>query len=153
MTARSTLTAAALALTACIATPEPAVPTPSASASPTPTATPLVALAAASCAPLRPATFEGRLKELGYAGYLECSGSVRNAGTVRIDSLDVWVDQLDAAGSVIGSCRISVTDRGSLGPGRDAPWSATCPATTEWRMVRLRATDAQATPVATASPR
>jgi len=145
------LSVAGLALAACIAAPAPTA-TP-ASASSSPTATPLVALAAPSCAPMRPATFEGRLKELGYVGYLECGGSVSNAGTVTVDSLDVWVDQIDTAGAVIGSCRISVTERGSLGPGRDAPWSATCPVTADQRTVRLRVTDAAASPIATAAPR
>ncbi len=148
---RRALPAAALALATCIATQAPAATAPP--ASPSPTATPLVALAAPSCAPVRPATFEGRLRELGYVGYLECGGSVRNAGAITVDSLDVWVDQIDVSGSVIGSCRISVTERGSLGPGRDAPWSATCPVTADQRAVRLRVTDALSTPIATATPR
>jgi len=150
---RRGLWAAGIALAACIAAPEPtATPTPVA-ATPSPTATPVVAVASPSCAPVRPATFEGRLKDLGYVGYLECGGSVRNAGTVTLDSLDVWVDQIDTAGAAIGSCRISVTERGSLGPGREAVWSATCPVTADQRTVRLRVTDAAASPVATATPR
>ena len=55
-------------------------------------------------------------------------GTVRNEGTAPIDAPDVWVDQLDAAATVIGSCRHGVPG-GPITPGASREWNVTCAVT------------------------
>lgn len=153
---RAGLLAAALALLSLalfsLRTPdEPATtPTPV----PTPSPPPLrLALETAECAPVRPATFEGRFRELGYVGYRECSGAVLNLTDEGLWDLEVWVDHLATDGSRIGSCRNALTPTARLGPRERAQWSATCPVTAAQTGFAVRFTDRDGLSVGTRDTR
>jgi len=119
-------------------------PTPVPTASPPPLR---LALESAECAPLRPATFEGRFRELGYIGYRECSGAVLNLTDEGLWDFEVWVDHLASDGSLLGSCRNALTPTARVGPRERAQWSATCPVTAAQTSFAVRFTDRDGAPV------
>jgi len=115
---------------------------------PTPSPPPLrLALESAECAPLRPTTFEGRFRELGYIGYRECSGAALNLTDEGLWDLEVWVDHLAADGSLLGSCRNALTPTARVGPRERVTWSATCPVTAAQTSFAVRFTDRDGAPV------
>lgn len=138
---------AAIVMAACIAPP----PAPTAGSTAVPSASPVVAVAAPSCGPVVASTFSPELSGTAYVGYVTCTGTVRNAGAGGLDVLDVWIDQLDASGAPIGSCRLPSIR--SLAASASSAWRAVCPVTAEQRSMRVRVTDGSGLPIPTASPR
>lgn len=99
--------------------PEGTAPSPSASAAP------VLALERSQCVDLGTGGIPPRMRELGYTTIQQCSGAIRNTGSATIEAPDVWVDQLDAKGVVIGSCRGGVSG-GPLAAGERREWTVAC---------------------------
>lgn len=123
-------------------------PLPASPYAPTGTPTPVLSVSRASCASPVPATFTGRGAEIGYIGYRTCRGTVRNSGGASA-SVDVWVDALDAEGRPRGACRRPL---GTIGPGTDREWEATCPVTAAEVGFSVRLSDPSGTPLPTKTP-
>lgn len=101
--------------------PAPEGMVPSASAS----AAPVLALERSRCVDVGASGIPPRMRDLGYTTIQQCSGEIRNTGSATIDAPDVWVDQLDASGTVIGSCRGGVAG-GPLATGERREWTVAC---------------------------
>lgn len=126
-----------------------ATPSAEIAATPAPSPSALVALDASRCAPADAGVLSSRLRELGYVGHQLCTGAMRNVGAAPLDAPDVWVDQLDAAGVVIGSCRQPVPG-GPIAPGATREWTVTCAVTAAAVGHAVRFTTSDERPIATA---